>query len=61
MKTHVRILYAVAVAVLVTAGVALRSSNDDLAQKLAAASTSTATTTTTTTTTTTAPAVGSTP
>jgi hypothetical protein len=36
---HVRILYAVAVALLATAGFALKSGNDDMAAKVAAAST----------------------
>jgi hypothetical protein len=45
MKTHVRILYAVAVIALVAAGVALKSQNDDLATRLAAATTTTTTNT----------------
>ena len=42
MKMHVRILYAVAVAVLVTAGFSLKTQNDELATKVAVTSTPTA-------------------
>ena len=50
MKTHIRILYTVAVAALVTAGFALKAQNDARASQLASAPSSTTTTTATTTT-----------
>jgi hypothetical protein len=40
MKTHVRILYAVAVVALVASGFALKSQNDDLSAHLATTATS---------------------
>ena len=39
MKKHVRILYAVAVAALLTAGFSLKAQNDELAARLATTST----------------------